>query len=40
MVHTASPFPPAAPKNEMEVIKPAVDGTKAVVEACHKHKVK
>ena len=40
VVHTASPFPPAVPKNENEIIEPAVNGTKAVMEACHKHKVK
>ena len=40
VVHTASPFPLAAPKNEDEIIKPAVEGTLAVVKACHKHKVK
>jgi len=40
VVHTASPFPPAAPKWEADIIEPAVNGTKAVCEACHKHKVK
>ncbi|EDV29632.1 putative uncharacterized oxidoreductase [Trichoplax sp. H2] len=32
--HVASPFPIKAPNNEMDLIKPAVDGTKAVLEAC------
>ena len=40
VVHTASPFPSKVPKNEDQIIKPAVNGTKAVVEACHKFKVK
>ena len=39
MVHTASPCPVAVPKNENELIKPAVDGTLAVMRACHKNKV-
>jgi nucleoside-diphosphate-sugar epimerase len=34
VVHTASPFPNAAPKDEMELIKPAVDGTLFVLKAC------
>ena len=34
--HVASPFPPDAPKNEEEVIRPAVDGTVSVLEACAK----
>ena len=34
--HVASPFPPGAPKNEDEVIKPAVEGTINVLEACAK----
>lgn len=40
VVHTASPFPLAAPKHEDELIKPAVEGTMAVMRAAHKHKVK
>ena len=40
VVHTASPFPTKAPKNEREIIDPAVNGTKAVLNACHKHHVK
>lgn len=38
--HVASPFPNDVPKNENEVIKPAVEGTKAVLDACLKHGVK
>ena len=34
----ASPFPAANPRDEMEVIGPAVDGTKNVLEACAKTK--
>ena len=40
VVHTASPFPLQNPKNEMELIKPAVDGTLFVMKACRAHKVK
>ena len=32
--HVASPFPAAAPKDEMDLIRPAVDGTKRVLNAC------
>ncbi|XP_028405338.1 tetraketide alpha-pyrone reductase 1-like [Dendronephthya gigantea] len=34
VIHVASPFPNAPPKNEDEVITPAVEGTKNVLEAC------
>lgn len=34
VVHTASPFPVKPPKNEQELIKPAVEGTLAVLKAC------
>ncbi|XP_011663482.2 NADPH-dependent aldehyde reductase ARI1 [Strongylocentrotus purpuratus] len=34
VLHTASPFPLAAPKHEDELIKPAVDGTVRVLQAC------
>lgn len=34
VIHMASPFPPETPKNEDEVIKPAVEGTKNVLQAC------
>jgi dihydroflavonol-4-reductase len=33
VLHVASPFPPEVPKNEMEVIGPAVDGARRVLEA-------
>ena len=36
MIHVASPFPAENPRDEMEVIGPAVDGTKNVLEACAK----
>ena len=38
MIHVASPFPAEDPKDEMEVIGPAVEGTKNVLEACAKTK--
>lgn len=38
--HVASPIPPHIPKNEDEVIIPAVNGTKYVLEASIKNKVK
>ncbi|EDV29631.1 uncharacterized protein TRIADDRAFT_19972 [Trichoplax adhaerens] len=34
--HIASPFPNRVPKNEMEIITPAVEGTKTVLAACAK----
>ncbi|XP_015915817.1 uncharacterized protein [Parasteatoda tepidariorum] len=34
VIHTASPFPNASPANPDEVIKPAVEGTKVVLQAC------
>jgi nucleoside-diphosphate-sugar epimerase len=40
VVHTASPFPLEAPKDENVLIKPAVEGTMAVMRAAHRHKVK
>lgn len=40
VVHTASPLPIKPPEDENIVIKPAVDGTLAVLRACHKHNVK
>ena len=40
VVHTASPFPIAKPKHEDVLIKPAVEGTMAVMRAAHKNKVK
>ena len=40
VVHTASPFPLETPKDENTLIRPAVEGTLAVMRAAHKHKVK
>ncbi len=40
VVHTASPFPDNNPKDENVLIKPAVEGTMAVMRAAHQHKVK
>ncbi|CAH3146527.1 unnamed protein product [Pocillopora meandrina] len=34
VIHVASPFPAVNPSNEMEVIGPAVEGTKNVLQAC------
>ncbi|UYV78182.1 hypothetical protein LAZ67_16000386, partial [Cordylochernes scorpioides] len=34
VVHVASPFPGTPPRNEMDVIRPAVDGTLRVLKAC------
>lgn len=39
-MHTASPFPDNVPKDENVLIRPAVDGTLAVMRAAHKNKVK
>lgn len=38
VIHVASPFPATNPTDEMEVIGPAVEGTKNVLEACAKTK--
>ena len=38
VIHVASPFPAVNPRDEMEVIGPAVEGTKNVLEACAKTK--
>ena len=40
IVHTASPLPIQVPEDEQVLIKPAVEGTLAVLRAAHKHKVK
>lgn len=40
VVHTASPFPLKQPRDENELIRPAVNGTTYVMEACHANKVK
>jgi nucleoside-diphosphate-sugar epimerase len=34
VLHVASPFPAEVPKNEMDLIGPAVEGTKRVLRAC------
>ncbi|XP_067142568.1 uncharacterized protein [Centruroides vittatus] len=34
VIHVASPFPNAPPSNEEDVVKPAVEGTKNVLQAC------
>lgn len=38
VMHVASPLPASAPKDEDEVIKPAVDGTLHVLQACKEAK--
>lgn len=40
VVHTASPFHMNKVKNEDEFVKPALEGTNAVLKACATHKVK
>jgi len=40
VVHTASPFPLAKPKNDNDVIQPAVNGTMAAMRGCKMHGVK
>jgi dihydroflavonol-4-reductase len=40
IVHTASPFPLDKPSDEMELIKPAVEGTLAVMNAAKANKCK
>ena len=40
MIHVASPIPPGLPKDENDLIKPAVEGTRNVINACLKNKVK
>ena len=34
VIHIASPFPLVQPKDENEVITPAVEGTQAILKAC------
>jgi nucleoside-diphosphate-sugar epimerase len=34
VLHVASPFPAEIPKDEMDLIRPAVDGTRRVLQAC------
>ena len=38
VIHVASPLPSGNPRDDMELIGPAVDGTKSVLEACAKTK--
>jgi nucleoside-diphosphate-sugar epimerase len=40
VLHVASPIPPGIPKDEDELIKPAVEGTRNVIHASLKNKVK
>lgn len=40
VLHTASPLPIPFPENEMEMIEPAIQGTKLVADAALKHGVK
>jgi nucleoside-diphosphate-sugar epimerase len=40
VIHVASPFPGQQPKDEDEVIKPALEGTVNVMNAAHREKVK
>lgn len=40
VVHTASPFTLAPPKNADDLVKPALEGTMAVCRACFTNKVK
>ena len=40
IIHTASPFPSKNPKNENDLIEPAVNGTKFVLNAAIKYKIK
>ena len=40
LMHTASPFPLASPKDENDLIRPAVDGTLRAIKAAHKAGVK
>lgn len=40
VLHVASPIPPGVPKDENDIIRPAVEGTKNVIAACLRNKVK
>jgi len=40
VAHVASPFTIDVPKDEMDLIRPAVEGTLSVLRACRRHKVK
>jgi len=39
VMHVASPFPKSQPKDEGEVIKPALIGTRNVINACLRNNV-
>jgi nucleoside-diphosphate-sugar epimerase len=36
VIHIASPFPSKDPKNEEDILRPAIDGTLNVLKACRK----
>lgn len=40
VLHVASPFPLESPKDENDIIRPAVEGTQNVLDACKKFGVK
>jgi dihydroflavonol-4-reductase len=40
VLHVASPIPPGVPKDENDIIKPAVEGTQNVINACVKNHIK
>lgn len=40
VLHVASPFTTKTPKDENELIRPAVEGTSAVLKACSRHPIK
>lgn len=40
VIHVASPRPSVVPRNENELIIPAVEGTLSICRACQKYKVK
>ena len=40
LIHVASPIPMKDPKDENEIVKPAVDGTLAAMKGAQKHKLK
>lgn len=40
VIHVASPIPPGVPQHEDELIRPAVEGTRNVIEASLRHKAK
>lgn len=40
VIHMASPFPASNPRDESELIEPAVEGTINVLQACSKANIK